>query len=106
LRSSGVIEADACLFDFKVRSASCWTSRRGQPLISVTCKQIIIEIRFGNCSINHKMNSKLPNIGLGADYAKNAEQQRYVTAVTWRHLELWSFVVVRILFGPAGLWQG
>ena len=52
------------------------------------------------------MNSKLPNIGLEAGYAKNAEQQKYFTAATWRHLELWCFVVVRILFGTGWLLAG
>ena len=52
------------------------------------------------------MNSKLPNIGLEAGYAKNAEQQKYFTAATWRNLELWCFVVVRILFGTGWLLAG
>ena len=37
---------------------------------------------------------------------RNAEQQGYFTPAIWRHLELWPFVAVRILFGTGWLLAG
>ena len=52
------------------------------------------------------MKTQVPYIDLRGPYAENAAHQRLSKATIWRHLELWPFVAVRILFGTGWLLAG